>query len=67
MLVCVHVHMYLYVHMCVCVYVCIYMYVHTHVGVQMHSCRRVSFICNVQSLYYMRVYYRCFFNTCMRV
>ena len=26
----------------------------------MHSCRRILFICTVQSLYYMRVYYRCF-------
>ena len=26
----------------------------------MHSCRRILFICTVQSLYYMRVYHRCF-------
>jgi len=26
----------------------------------MHSCRRILFICTVQSLYYMRVYHKCF-------
>jgi len=26
----------------------------------MHSCRRILFICIVQSLCYMRVYHRCF-------
>ena len=26
----------------------------------MHLCRRILFICTVQSLYYMRVYHRCF-------
>jgi len=40
---------------------------HTRVGVHMHSCRRILLICTVQSLYYIRVYHRCFFNTCMRV
>jgi len=66
------VYMYVYVYMYVCVYVCIYIYIcmHIHlciyiyirarVGVHMHSCRRILFICTVQSLYYMRVYYRCF-------
>jgi len=63
----VHVLMYLYVYICVCVYVCIYMYIHTRVGLHMHSCRCILLICTVQSLYYMRVYYTCFFNTCMRV
>jgi len=63
----VHVHMYVYAYMCVCVHVCIYMYMHTRVGVHMHSCRRILFICTVQPSYYMRVYHRCFFNTCMRV
>ena len=29
-------------------------------GVHMHSCRRILFICTIQSLYYMRVYHRCF-------
>jgi len=29
----------------------------------MHACRRILFICTVKSLYYMRVYHRCFFNT----
>jgi len=42
--------------------------VRAHVDVHMHSCRRILFICTVESLYYMRVYHRCFcFNTCMRV
>jgi len=41
-----------YVFMCVCV--------RAHVDVRMHSCRRILFICTVQSLYYMRVYHRCF-------
>jgi len=46
--------------MYVCVYVSIYIYIRARVGVHMHSCRRFLFICTVQSLYYMRVYYRCF-------
>ena len=53
--------------MCVCVYVCIYVYMHMCMGVHLHLCRRILFICTVQSLYYMRVYHKCFFNTCMRV
>jgi len=58
----VYVHVYMYVYICiyVCVYVCIYIYIHTRVGVHMHSCRCILFICAVQSLYYMRVYHRCF-------
>ena len=36
-------------------------------GVHMNSCERILFICTVQSLYYMRVYHGCFFNTSMRV
>jgi len=56
----VYVYMYAYVYMYVCVYVCIYMYIRAHVGVHMHSYRRILFICTVQSLYHMRVYYRCF-------
>ena len=51
----VHVHMYVYAYMCVFVYVCIYMYMHTRVGVHMHSCRRILFICTVQPSYYMQV------------
>jgi len=51
----VHVCMYVYVYMYVCVYV---FYIRARVGVHMHSCRRILFICTVQSLYYMRVYYR---------
>ena len=50
---------YVYVYMYVCVYVCIHIYIPAHVGVHMHSCRRILFICTVQSLYYMRVYHRC--------
>jgi len=30
------------------------------VGVHIHSGRRILFICTVQSLYYMRMYHRCF-------
>jgi len=56
----VHVYMYVYVYMCVCVYACIYIYIRARVGVHMHLCRRILFICTVQSLYYMRVHHRCF-------
>jgi len=56
----VYVCMYVYVYMYVCVYVCIYIYIHTRVGVHMHSCRHILFICTIQSLYYMCVYHRCF-------
>jgi len=56
----VHVYMYVYIYMYVCIYVCIYIYIRARVGVHMHSCRRILFICTVQSLYYMCVYYRCF-------
>jgi len=64
----VHVYMYVYVYMYVCVYLCIYIYICARVGVHMHSCRRVLFICTVQSLDYMRVYDRCFFTlACMCV
>ena len=60
----------LQLHVCVCVYVCMYFCVYVcmcvcvraHVDVRMHSCRRILFICTVQSLYYMRVYHRCFFT-----
>ena len=50
---------------CICIYVCLctcmlYIYIHARVGVHMHSCRRILFICTVQSLCYMRVYHRCF-------
>ena len=56
----VHVYMYVYVHMYVCVFLYIYIYIRARVGVHMHSCRRILFICTVQSLYYMPVYHRCF-------
>jgi len=48
------------VYMYVCVYVCICIYVRMRAGVSIHSCRRILFICTVQSPYDMRVYYRCF-------
>ena len=52
--------MYVYVYVYVCVYVFIHIYIHARVGVHVHSCRRILFICTVQSLCYMRVYHRCF-------
>jgi len=58
----VHMYMYVYVYVYVCVYVCIYM----RVGVHVHSCMRILFICTVQSLYYMRVYHR-YFSTAVCV
>ena len=58
--ICVCMYTYVYAYMYVCVYVCIYIYTLARVGVHMHSCRRILFICTVQSLYYMRVYHRCF-------
>jgi len=54
------VYMYVYVYMYVCVCVFIYIYIHARVGVYMHLCRRILFMCTVQSLYCMRVYHRCF-------
>ena len=53
-------YMYVCVYIYVCVYVCIHIYIHARVGVHMYSRRRTLFICTVQSLYYMRVYHRCF-------
>ena len=60
------------VYVCTCIYVClcicmhIYLYTRACVRVHMHSCRRILFICTVQSLYYMRVYHRCFLTlTCV--
>jgi len=62
------VYMYVYIYMYVCIYVCTYIYIHARVGVHMHPCRHILFICTVQSLYYMRVYYRCFLTpTCVCV
>ena len=60
MYACIGACVYVYVNMYVCVYVCIHIYIRARVGVHMHSCRRILFICTVQSLYYMRVYHRCF-------
>ena len=76
MCVCVHVCVYGCMCVCVCMYVCISVYmctcafvcVRAHVDVRIHSCRRILFICTVQSLYYMRVYHRCFLTlTCVCV
>ena len=50
----------MYMYICMSVNVCIYIYMRARVGVHMHSCRRILFICTVQSLYYMRVHHRCF-------
>ena len=68
MCVCVHVCVYGCICVCVCVYVCMYFCVYAcmcvrvraHVDVHMQSCRRIVLIYTVQSLYYMRVYHRCF-------
>jgi len=56
----VHVYMYVYVYVYVCAYICKNIYIRVRVGVHMHPFRRILFICTVQSLYYMRVYHRCF-------
>jgi len=60
MYICMSVYMYAYTFIYARVYVCIYIYIRARVGVHMHSCRRILFIFSVQSLYYMRVYHRCF-------
>ena len=58
----IHTHKYIYIYIYKYVYICVYIYIYirARVGVHMHSCRRIWFICTVQSLYYMRVYHRCF-------
>jgi len=64
---CVYVCICIYVYLCI---VCIYIHIRARVGVHMHWCRRILFICTVQSLYYMRVYHRCFLTlacVCMGV
>jgi len=80
--VCIYMHVYMCVHVCVYMCMCICMYMHICVSVYVYAytciytcvwgyiCTRVGaflFICTVQSLYNMRVYHRCFFNTCKRV
>jgi len=55
---CVYVCICVYIYVCVYLYICIY--IRARVGVHMHSCRCIFSTCAVQSLYYMRVYYRCF-------
>jgi len=50
-----------YMYICMSVYMNVYtIYVRERLGVHMYSSRRILFICTVQSLYYMRVYHRCF-------
>jgi len=51
---------YMYMCMSACMYSYTFIYIHARVGVHMHSCRRILFMCTVQSLCYMRVYHRCF-------
>ena len=53
-------YMYVYIYVYVCVYVFIHICIHARVGVHMHSCRRILFICTVQSLCYLHMYHRCF-------
>ena len=67
MYTCVHICVNMYVCICMYMYICIFVYMYAYICishtcgcVHMHSCRRISFICTVQSLYYMRVYHRCF-------
>jgi len=60
MCICMYMYICMSVYMYVCAYVYIYIYIRARVGVNMHTCRRIWFICTVQSLYYMRVYHRCF-------
>ena len=51
----------MYMYICMSVYMYAYtFFIRARVGVHMHSCRRILFICTVQSLYYMHVYHRCF-------
>ena len=50
----------MYMYICMSVYMYAYTFIYARVGVYMHSCRRILFTCTVQSLYYMRVYHRCF-------
>ena len=57
----VHVFVCMYVCMYFCECLCMFVCVRVHVDVRIHSCRRILFICTVQSLYYTRVYHhRCF-------
>ena len=44
--------------MYVCVYVCLYIHIRSLVGVHMHSCRRILFICTVKSPYYFWIFVR---------
>ena len=51
----------MYMYICMSVYMYArYIYIRARMGVHMHSYRHILFICTVQSLYYMRVYHRCF-------
>ena len=60
------------VYVCICIYVCLCICMHIHVYTHTCECtyalvQALLFICTFQSLYYIRVYHRCFFNTSMRV
>jgi len=64
---CVHVCVYsacVYVCISICVCLCICMHIHLYTRacgcIYALVCRRILFICTVQSLYYIRVYHRCF-------
>jgi len=56
-------HASVYVYVYVFVYVFIHIYILARVGVHMHSCRCILFICSVRSLCYMRVYKMCFLTS----
>jgi len=52
---------YVFVHLCVYTHVYVYVYAYLCIDCgSWYQCRRILFICTVQSLYYMRVYHRCF-------
>jgi len=59
MYACIRGCVYVCIFICVCLCICIHIHLYARVGVHMHSCRRILFICTVQSLCYMRVYHRC--------
>ena len=61
-----HMHEYIFIYMCmnihICIHICEVKIFSSLLNVRMHLCRRILFICTVQSLYYMRVYHRCFWT-----
>ena len=51
----------MYMYICMSVYMYAYTFIYARVWVYTcTTCRRILFICTVQSLYCMRVYHRCF-------